>query len=1316
MKKIADHARMILSLIFVVAGFFLLTVEADAQYFSSTKTYGKDAFPAPYSNGVISLGDATSVTVGGGFTHHKLDESRGPCYKAVNTAKKSNTYVIYKNAAFSGNKKYDVKVYFWGNHTDGYMVTKSGRMGAIDHIEGQSTDKNTIIRSEFHVLEAGTNKEVTFHGVTMVDDLDYNKEHGAESWQVVQGGKGAWLSSDTKLEQTSKGWFRKKNMGATESGDVTTSVWFSYTCSAAAPLKLAYDCRDGYGSGLSADTVSITYKLAASSDYQPNTTVYTQRYHAKYGVYDVESPQKVVTKYRFEGWYSDTACTKKVTSYSPLKKNLTLYGKYIELFTVQTSITNGTITATEKNIEPGSSRTVTWKANSGYYISSVVIDGRSQSIASEAGGSYTFKNLSADHNVAVKALPYWTVTTSITNGTITPGDNRIHAGEDRTITYQAAEGYYIGSVIVDGKSQPIPADAGGSYTFNNINGNHSIVVKAVPYWTVTTSITNGTITPGDSRIHAGEDRTITYQAKEGYYVDSVLVDGESQPIPADEGGSYTFSNINGNHSIVVKALPYWSVRTSAEHASITPSDTKIHAGEDRTITYQADEGYYINSVVVDGKEQPVPADEGGSYTFRNITADHEITVKALPYWHINTSINNGKITPDDPFIHAGEDRTVTYEPDEGYYISKIEVDGREKSVKDYQKKYEFRNIQGNHEVVVTCRLIPRLQITKNVDKEQYNYQDTIQYSISLEQTVKGTVADGVVLEDKDLTKGIVINKNSIEVQCEKEETVYELVKKERSFEVRLPYLEYGNKITVHFEATVENDVLEAVDVENIAVATADNGELVDDSAMTGIYYRIETAVQNGMITESEWQIERGEHRTISYAPDEGYYLYSLSVDGNPLDVKKYPKHIRINDIRKNHNVEAVFAKIPSVRIEKKADKKAYHPEELVEYTLIVSQPVKGATAKGVVVKDTDFPEGLNLLKGSVRTDHPFAEVSYTESGFQVDIPEITNETPVHITFQAALEEQELLSSKITNRAGVSCENTSDRSEDQVTVEVFHTVYTEVENGAITPTMNRVKQRASKKVEYTPEEGYFLASVSVDGKEMDTSDHTESVMLKEIVSDRKVKAVYEPVPELQITKKSDKNSYQKGEVIRYTVTVENTKKDSLAAKLKLTDTGLSEGVNLLFESIVCDRGHITVPEGENGFSVLLENPLKYGESVRVTYQAVINEYAVLTSIRNVVSAKADGMEEPVTAENVAEMVVPKEEKENKDESEETPEKKPVKEKAEEVMEAKEVPEEEAVKAAQTGLSHHGGCYMGVACLCSLLFWGYKYYKKKKKNIS
>ena len=1316
MKKIARSSKTILSLFIMVMGFLLSAVQAEAQHFATTKTYQKDAFPIPYSSGVISLSDADSVAVSG-FTHHKL-ETGGDGYKAVNTAKRSDTYVIYRNAAFSGNKRYDVKVYFWADSSAGYMVSKSGRMGSINHIAGESTDKKVIIYSEFHILEPGTSEEVTFHGVMMVDDLDYSakESRGAEAWQVVQGGDSAWLADGTKIKQTSAGWFQQKTQGEAEPRDPETSVWFAYTCSAAKPLKLAYDCKDGYGSGISADTVSITYKLAGSSDYQPNTTVYTQRYHAKYGVYDVESPQKTVAKYRFEGWYSDAACTKKVTSYSPLTKNITLYGKYIELFEIKTSVTNGTITATEKNIEPGSNRTVTWKAKDGYYINSVIIDGKSQTITSEAGGSYTFNKLSADHEVTVKAVPYWTVTTSITNGTITPGDSLIHAGENRTITYQAADGYYIASVVVDGQGQPVSADKNGSYTFSNISGNHSIVVRALPYWTVTTSMTNGTITPGDNRIHAGEERTITYRADEGYYVDAVLVDGKEQPIPADAGGSYTFSNINGNHSIVVRALPYWSVRTSAEHASITPSDFRIHAGEDRIITYRADDGYYIDSVLVDGKSEPVPADEGGSYTFSNITADHEIVVKALPYWHINTSINNGKITPNDPFIHAGDDRTITYEPDEGYYISKIEVDGREKSVKDYQKKYKIQNVHEDHEVVVTCRLIPKLRITKNVDKEQYNYQDVIQYSICLEQTVPEAVADGVVLEDKDLTKGVVIDKDSIEVQCEKEDTEYELVKKERSFEVRLPHLEYGNQITVHFEAVVENDALEAADVENIAVATAENGELADDSAMTGIYYRIETSAQNGTITESEEHIERGEHRTITYEPEEGYYLYSLTVDGGRLDVKEHPDHIRIDDIRKNHKVEAVFAKIPSVRIEKETIKKIYHQGELVEYTLVVSQPVKDAAARGVVVEDTDFPKGLNLLKGSVHTDHPFAEVTYTESGFFVNIPEITDEAPVHIRFQAALDEKALMSSKVTNRASVKCENTTDHAEDQVTIEVFHTVYTDVVNGTITPTRH-VKQRASKEVEYAPNEGYFLAAVSVDGKEINTSKHAEAVLLKEIVSDRKVKAVYEPIPELQIEKKADQESYQKGEVVTYTVTVKNMKKDSLAANVKLTDTALPKGVHLLFETITCDQPHIVTPEGENGFSILLENPLKYGESAQVTYQAVINEYTTLTSIRNMVSAKADGMKQPVSAENVVKVAVPEQKKEEKKEEPEKVSKKPaVKEKA--VKQEKAQKEKTVEKAVQTGLIHHGKLYLGTAFLCAVFYVscaGYKRCRKNKKDI-
>ena len=50
----------------------------------------------------------------------------------------------------------------------------------------------------------------------------------------------------------------------------------------------------------------------------------------------------------------------------------------------------------------------------------------------------------------------------------------VNANFSQTFTYSANSGYTINSVLVDGSSVPIT----GSYTFNNVQANHTISVTS----------------------------------------------------------------------------------------------------------------------------------------------------------------------------------------------------------------------------------------------------------------------------------------------------------------------------------------------------------------------------------------------------------------------------------------------------------------------------------------------------------------------------------------------------------------------------------------------------------------------------------------------------------------------------------------------------------------------------------------------------------------------------------------------------------------------------------------------------------------------
>ena len=73
-------------------------------------------------------------------------------------------------------------------------------------------------------------------------------------------------------------------------------------------------------------------------------------------------------------------------------------------FDIVTNITNGTITQTRLKQPAGSNQSVTFAPANGYYITSIVVDGVQQDLASYnvlGTNTYTFKNVSVDHQISV---------------------------------------------------------------------------------------------------------------------------------------------------------------------------------------------------------------------------------------------------------------------------------------------------------------------------------------------------------------------------------------------------------------------------------------------------------------------------------------------------------------------------------------------------------------------------------------------------------------------------------------------------------------------------------------------------------------------------------------------------------------------------------------------------------------------------------------------------------------------------------------------------------------------------------------------------
>ncbi|MGA3008255.1 MAG: FN3 associated domain-containing protein, partial [Opitutaceae bacterium] len=144
--------------------------------------------------------------------------------------------------------------------------------------------------------------------------------------------------------------------------------------------------------------------------------------------------------------------------------------------------------------------------------------------------------------------PFTIAASAGANGSISPSGNiTVDQGATQTFVVTPNSGYVVAAVTVDGSS----AGQVTSYTFNNVQANHTISVtfqQSVPTtFTITaTAAVNGSISPsGNIVVNQGASQSFTITPSSSYTVASVTVDGSSVGAVT----SYTFNNVQANHTI-----------------------------------------------------------------------------------------------------------------------------------------------------------------------------------------------------------------------------------------------------------------------------------------------------------------------------------------------------------------------------------------------------------------------------------------------------------------------------------------------------------------------------------------------------------------------------------------------------------------------------------------------------------------------------------------------------------------------------------------------------------------------------------------------
>ena len=272
---------------------------------------------------------------------------------------------------------------------------------------------------------------------------------------------------------------------------------------------------------------------------------------------------------------------------------------------------------------------------------------------------------------------------------------------------------------------------------------------------------------------------------------------------------------------------------------------------------------------------------------------------------------------------------------------------------------------------------------KNVSKtdihgsEPYEYQvnfkipecqpaDYYEYIVMTDTLPEAVTCDTVTVFDADNEKEVT---SSFDIQTEK--GVQDKVEV-RAKDTSSGWI-YGKTLEVRITVHKRPDYIfgNSNEISNTAFLKTDLGEKESKPVTNRFYFQIQTEVKNGTITSSDQKAEAGSTKKIQYAPEEGFELESISVDGNTIDPSKFPSEYSFTKLNADHQIKVIYNRNPVLTITKEV-KGAYEPYGVPTFLFRIS--------------GEDIDGGKRTFYRMISFDDPFGEEEIRRKSVTVNVP------------------------------------------------------------------------------------------------------------------------------------------------------------------------------------------------------------------------------------------------------------------------------------------------------------------------------------------
>ncbi len=276
----------------------------------------------------------------------------------------------------------------------------------------------------------------------------------------------------------------------------------------------------------------------------------------------------------------------------------------------------------------------------------------------------------------------------------------------------------------------------------------------------------------------------------------------------------------------------------------------------------------------------------------SVKVNNENIPESTTYSLIIKAIGNGTVIFDDSTVRSttssftvneGGFATITFILDDGYRIKSVKVDGSDVTSSLSNNQYTINNISKNTTIEVEFETIPPTTYTLTVKAIGNGTvicgDSTIKFTTNSFTVNEGGFATITFIPDDGYRiKSVKVNGSDVtsSVSSDNQYTVSNINK--------------DTMVEVEFEAIPPTTY-------TLTITSTDNGSAAYD----------ETEIRG---TSNTFTIDEGNDATITFAPDSGYRIKSVKVNGSDVTSRVLDNQYTVSNIRKNTTVEVEFEAIP----------------------------------------------------------------------------------------------------------------------------------------------------------------------------------------------------------------------------------------------------------------------------------------------------------------------------------------------------------------------------------------------------------------------